>query len=115
VKSGIRPLTWTQSFTVVRVRSPVELSERWSDEPHHVDLGAPALQVVHQRLDESTWILVTIEGPVREVHPEDAERLLFMGGLLVEEVHVDENVRRFVARVGLEPDTEPPLAMFRCE
>src|SRR5262249_62269374 len=53
-----------------------------------------------------------IEGRVRKIDADDAERFLLSRGILVEEKHVDENIGGCATGLRLESDAEPALAVL---
>ena len=68
-------------------------------------------QVVEQRLDQLLGLVVEEERAVEQVHADDAERLLLQRVLRVEHADVDDDLAVVVARVRLEADAHPAVAL----
>ena len=68
-------------------------------------------QIVEQRFDEQLGLVVEKERAVEEVDADDAQRLLLEGVLLVEHADVDDDLAVLIARVGLEADAHPAVAL----
>ena len=59
----------------------------------------------------SIGLVVLEERAVQQVDADDAERLLLQRGLDVEHPDVQDDLARLVARVGLELDAHPAVAL----
>src|SRR5262245_291368 len=93
-------------------QSTVEAVERGARELDHVDLETFPLNVVQQGLDELRGLRVMIEGGVRKIDADDAERFLLSRGVLVEKKHVDENIGWCATGLCLESVGESALAVL---
>ena len=89
----------------------VHAAELDAAELDHVDLDAARGQPVQEALDELVRLVVLEEGPVQQVHPDDAERLLLCERLDIEHPHVHDDLARFVVRLGLELHAHPAVAL----
>ena len=70
-------------------------------------------QAVEQRADHLFGVLVEVKRAVDEVHADDPERLLLLHVFLIEHPHVDDDLVRLRARVRLEADAQPAVALAR--
>ena len=75
-----------------------------------VYLDALDRQPVEQGSDEVLRVLVHVERAVDQVDPDDAQRLLLLDVLLIEQPDVDDDLVGFGARVRLEADAQPAMA-----
>ncbi len=81
-------------------------------EVDHVDLDPPARQFVHQAVQEHREMIAQVVGGVEEVDPENAQRLGLPVVGLVEQAHVQLNVAAGTARLGLETQPHPAVALL---
>ena len=78
---------------------------------HHVDFQLVSVKVVVQALEHLLGALVEVEGPVDEVHPEHACRLLLKQGVLLVEARVQDDFAGLALCGRLEPDAKPTVTL----
>ena len=84
-----------------------ELDTAESDE---VDLYPVGAQPIEQALHELLRLVMLEESAMQEIDPDDAEGLLLQRRFHVEHAHVQDDLARFIVRMGLELDAHPAVA-----
>ncbi len=89
----------------------VDVGEGGSRELDHVDFDAIAGQVVQERGNEGLGFRMLINRAVKQVDPDEADRLPFAGGLDVVRGDVKDELRRLRPGHGLKADSQPAVAV----
>ena len=89
----------------------VHARERRAGELDHVHLHAFRREVVEQRVEQRRRVVVQVERAVDEVHTDDAQRLLLLHVLRVQQPRVDDDLRRLALRLRLEPHAQPAVRL----
>ncbi len=66
---------------------------------------------MNQRLDQALRVVMQEKCAVEKVHPDDAEGFLLQLVLVVQHAHVDDDLAVLIARMRLELDADPPVAV----
>ena len=90
----------------------VDLREARARESEQVDLDAVSAQIVQQRFRHQVRVVLQITGTVKEVHAENADRLLLPGVVAVEHPDMKHDLRRSRTRFVLEPDAHPSVPVL---
>ena len=65
-------------------------------------------QVLLERSDQLLRLMI-IEGAVKQIYPDYAERFLLIDVRFIEHPHVNDDLTRFPARLALEPNPKPAV------
>ena len=95
-----------------RHETVVHVGERGAGELEHVHFDAVGREIVEKRVDQGVRIVMLINRPIDEIHPDNAERFLLLHVFFVEKPHMDDDLRRRTLRHSLELDAEPAVRLI---
>ena len=76
----------------------------------HVDFDALDAELIEERFHELVGPVVEEEGPIEQIHPNDAEGFLLSLIFTVEHAHVKDDLTVFVPGMGLKLHADPSMA-----
>ena len=90
----------------------VHIGERRPRETDHIHFNAAGLQVIKQRANEPSGVLVIESCPIDEIHAGDAQRLLLEKVLGVKHADMNNNVAEICMGSVLEAKAHPTMRLI---